>query len=55
MRVMRLVESESFSIVTVRVDDISAVGWKARCDQYCEYLNRLLPINNLGELKWNAG
>ena len=54
--VMRLIESVSVSIVTVvHVDDIFAVGLKARCDQFCEDLNRLVPINNLGRLRWYAG
>ena len=54
--VLRLVESGTVSIVTVvHVDDIFAVGRKARCDQFCEDLNRLVPINNLGELRWYAG
>ena len=39
----------------VHVDDIFAVGLKARCDQFCEDLNRLVPINNLGRLRWYAG
>ena len=50
--VLRLVESGTVSMVTVvHVDDIFAVGRKTRCDQFCEDLNRLVPINNLGELK----
>ena len=54
--VLRLIESGSVSIVTVvHVDDIFAVGLKARCDRFCEDLNRLVPINNLGELWWYAG
>ena len=54
--VLRLVESGSVSIVTVvHVDDIFAVGLKTRCEQFCEGLNRLVPINNLGELRWYAG
>ena len=54
---LRLVESGSASIVTVvHVDDIFAVaGLKTRYDQFCEDLNRLVPINNLGELRWYAG
>ena len=44
------------SIVTVvHVDDLFAVGLKARCGQFCEDLNRIVPINNLGELRWYAG
>ena len=54
--VLRLVESGPVSIVTVvRVDDIFAVGRKARCDQFCEDLNHLVPINSLGEVRWYAG
>ena len=56
MRVIRLIELRSVSIVTVvRVDDIFAAGVKSRCDQLCEYPNRLVPVNNLGELRWYAG
>ena len=39
----------------MHVDDIFAVRLKARCDQFCEDLNRLVLINNLGELRWYAG
>ena len=39
----------------VRVDDIFAVDRKERCDRFCEDLNHLVPINNLGELRWYAG
>ncbi|MEP3107990.1 MAG: reverse transcriptase domain-containing protein [Hyphomicrobiales bacterium] len=54
--VMKLVESGSVSIVTVvHVDDTFDAGLKARCDQFCEDLNNLVPINNLGELSWYAG
>ena len=53
--VLRLIESGSVSIVpVVHVDDIFAVGLMARCDQFCEDLNRLVPINDLGELRWYA-
>ena len=54
--VLRLIESGSVSIVTVvHVDDIFAARLEARCDQFCEDLNRLVPINNLGEMRWYAG
>ena len=54
--VFRLLEAGSVSIIAVvHVDDIFAVGRKERCDQFCEDLNRLVPINNLGELRWYAG
>ena len=53
---MRLIESGSVSIVTVvHVDDMFAVGLKSRCDKFCADLNRLVPINNLGELRWYGG
>ena len=39
------------AVSVAHVDDIFAVGRKARCDQFCEGLNRLVPITNLGELK----
>ena len=42
-------------IAVVHVDDIFAVGRKSRCDRFCEDLNKLVPINNLGELRWYAG
>ena len=49
-------DRSSLSIVTVvHVDDIFAAGFKARCDHFCEDLNRLVPINNSGELRWYAG
>ena len=54
--VLLLVESGTVSIVSVvHVDDIFAVGRKARCDQFCGDLNRLVPINNLGKLRWYVG
>ena len=42
-------------LAVVRVDGIFAVGQKSRCDKFCDDLNRLVPINNLKELKWHAG
>ena len=42
-------------VTVVHVDDILAVGLTARCDKFCEDLNRLVPISNLGELRWYAG
>ena len=54
--VLLLGESGSVSIViVVHVDDMFAVGLKTRCGQFCEDLNRLVPINNLSELRWYAG
>ena len=42
-------------IAVVHVDDIFAVGRKERYDRFCEDLNHLAPINNLGEPRWYAG
>ena len=36
-------------------DDIFAIGQTERCDRFCEDLNHLAPINNLGEPRWYAG
>ena len=50
--VMRLIESGFVSAVTVvHLDGIFAVGGWSRCDQFCEDLNRLVAVNNLGELR----
>ena len=32
-----------------------ALGRKSRCDRFREDLNKLVPINNPGELRWYAG
>ena len=54
--VFRLIEAGSVSVIAVvHVDDIFAVGRKERCDRFCEDLGNLVPINNLGELRWYAG
>ena len=42
-------------ILVVHVDDIFAVGKKERCDHFGEDLNRMVPVKNLGELKWCSG
>ena len=54
--VMRLIESGSVSIVmVVHVDGMFVVRVKSWYDQLCEDLNRLVPVNKLGELRWYAG
>ena len=54
--VFRLVENGNVSIMAVvHVDDIFAAGRKSRCDQMCDELNMLVPINNLGDLTWYGG
>ena len=56
MRVIRLIDSGSASIVTVvHVDDIFAVEVKSRSDQFREDLNRLVPVNSLDELRRYSG
>ena len=42
-------------IAVVHVDDIFAVGLKSRCDVFRDELNRMVPIKNLGELRWYRG
>ena len=41
-------------ILVLDVDEIFAVG-KERCDQFGKDLNRMVPVKNLGELKWSSG
>ena len=51
--VFRLIRGGIFGLVlVVHVDDIFAAGKKERCDQIGEDLNRMVPVKNLGELKW---
>ena len=42
-------------IAVVHVDDIFAVGLKSRCDVFRDELNRMVPVKNLGELRWYGG
>ena len=42
-------------IAVVHVDDIFAVGLKSRCDGFRDELNRMVPVKNLGELRWYGG
>ena len=54
--VFRLVEKGRIAIiVVVHVDDIFAVGLKSRCDVFRDELNRMVPVKNLGELRWCGG
>ena len=32
-----------------------AVGFKSRCDVFRGKLNRMVPVKNLGELRWYGG
>ena len=39
----------------VHVDDIFAVGERARCDQFGRDLDQMVPVKNLGELRRYSG
>ena len=54
--VFRLVEKGRVAIIAiVHVDDIFAVGLKSRYDVFRDELNRIVPVKNLGELRWYRG
>ena len=54
--VFRLVEERRVAIIAVvHVDDILAVGLKSRCDVFGDELNRMVPVKNLGEIRWYGG
>ena len=54
--VFRLVEEGRIAIIAVvHVDDIFAVDLKSRCDLFRDELNRMVPVKNLGELRWYGG
>ena len=54
--VFRLVEEWRVAIIAVvHVDDIFAVGLKNKCDVFRDELNRMVPVKNLGELRWYGG
>ena len=41
--------------VMIHVDDTFAVGKREVCDLFGRDLNQLVPVKNLGELRWYAG
>ena len=41
--------------IVVHLDDIFAVGEKARCDQFGRGLDQMVPVKNLGELRRYSG
>ena len=54
--VFRLAEEGRVAISAVMdVDDIFEVGLKSRCDVVRDELNRMVPVKNLGELRWYGG
>ena len=42
-------------IAVVHVDAIVAVRLESRCDVFRDELNRMVPVKNLGELRWYGG
>ena len=53
MCVFRLIENgRVVVIVLVHVDDIFVVGEEQRCDQFGSDLNQMVPVKNLGDLRW---
>ena len=56
MCVFRLVEEGRVAIIAVvHVDGIFAVGLKSRYDIFRDELNRMVPVKNLGGLRWYGG
>ena len=54
--VFHLVEEGRVAIIAVvHVDDIFGVGLKSRCDVFRDELSRMVPVKNLGELRWYGG
>ena len=54
--VFRLIEKGRVAIIAVvLVDDIFTVGLKSRCDLFRDELNRMVPVKNLGEVRWYGG
>ena len=41
--------------IVVGVDDIFAIGERARFDQFDRDLDQMVPVKNLGELRWYSG
>ncbi|CAB1099818.1 unnamed protein product [Ectocarpus sp. CCAP 1310/34] len=51
--VFRLMEEGHVAmIIVVHVDEICAVGQKEWCDKFGRDLNEMVPVKNLGELRW---
>lgn len=54
--VFRLVEGgELVMVVCCHVDDLFCIGVKERCEEFGKKLNEMVPVKNLGELKWYSG
>ena len=52
-----MVEEGRVAIIAVvlHVDDRFAVGFKSRFDLFQDEFNRMVPVKNLGELRWYGG
>ena len=54
--VFRLVAKGRAAIIAVvHVDDIFAVELRGKCDVFRDELNRMVPVKNLGEVRWYGG
>ena len=54
--VFRLMEKGIVVIIlVVQVDGIFAVGEEGKCDEFGRKLNTMVPVKNLGELRWYSG
>ena len=51
--VFRLIEERHVELIAaVHVDDTFAVGLKSRFNMFQDELNHMVPIKNLGEIRW---
>ena len=48
-------EGKVVMTIVVHVDGIFAVGEKARCDLFGRDLDQMVPVQNLGEMRWISG
>lgn len=52
MCVFRQIEDGRVANTAIVHDDIVSVEYKDMCDRLCAGLNGVIPVKNLGELKW---
>ncbi|CAB1120585.1 unnamed protein product [Ectocarpus sp. CCAP 1310/34] len=50
--VFRLMEEGH--VIMIHVDDVVAAGQKERCDKCGRDINEMVPVKNLGELRWTS-
>ena len=54
--VFRLIEEGRVAIIAVvHVDGIFSVGLESKCGVFRDELNHIVPVKNLGELRWYGG